>query len=235
LGHVRTLPPFLRAGRLTEVKTSDFADQFPSAEVIGTDLSPIQPSWMPPNCRFELDDASLPWTFDDNTFDYIHIRCLLGSIADWVSLYRECYRCLKPGGWLEHTDFSVLTGCDDASLPEDSVWYEWSNLFIEAGRKMGRTFEIVDNDAFVGWMKEAGFGGTVHTHKTKLPTTGWPADPKLKEVGVFNKAGVEESLEGFALYICCNVLGWEYAECQLLLARVRKAMNNRAFHSYYRW
>lgn len=30
---------------------SDFADEFPSAEVIGTDLSPIQPSWVPPNLK----------------------------------------------------------------------------------------------------------------------------------------------------------------------------------------
>ncbi|EXA29949.1 hypothetical protein FOVG_18627 [Fusarium oxysporum f. sp. pisi HDV247] len=36
----------------------DFADQYPNAEVIGTDLSPIQPDWVPPNVRFELEDAT---------------------------------------------------------------------------------------------------------------------------------------------------------------------------------
>src|SRR5947209_1091117 len=30
----------------------EFADQFPSAVVLGNDLSPIQPSWVPPNCSF---------------------------------------------------------------------------------------------------------------------------------------------------------------------------------------
>lgn len=29
--------------------SSDFADAFPGAEVIGTDISPIQPTWVPPN------------------------------------------------------------------------------------------------------------------------------------------------------------------------------------------
>ena len=236
--------------------TSDFANEHPDSEVIGTylgrqarepqraiwtdplsgtDLSPIQPAWTPPNCKFELDDASLDWTFADNTFDYIHIRCLIGSIEDWVRLYRECFRCLKPGGWLEHTDFSVLTGCDDGSLPPDAVWYEWTNLFLEAGRKMGRTFEVVDNDNFVGWLKEAGFSGPIRLNKTKLPTGGWPADPKWKEVGVYNRVTTEQGLEGYALYICTNILGWKYEDVQALLHRVRQAMKNKSYHSYYRW
>ena len=28
---------------------SDFADEYPNTEVIGTDISPIQPTWVPPN------------------------------------------------------------------------------------------------------------------------------------------------------------------------------------------
>lgn len=30
---------------------SDFADDIPEAEVIGTDISPIQPTWIPPNLK----------------------------------------------------------------------------------------------------------------------------------------------------------------------------------------
>lgn len=41
----------------------DMADKFPTAEVTGTDLSPIQPDWVPSNCKFEVDDAMSPWTF----------------------------------------------------------------------------------------------------------------------------------------------------------------------------
>jgi hypothetical protein len=50
------------------------ADQYPSATVTGTDLSPIQPEWVPPNCHFEIDDVSLEWTFPPDHFDFIHIR-----------------------------------------------------------------------------------------------------------------------------------------------------------------
>lgn len=83
--------------------------------------------------------------------------------------------------------------------------------------------------------KEAGFSGPVQLHKTKLPTGGWPADPKWKEVGVFNKVTTERALEGYALYICTNVLGWKYEDCQALLVRVRQALKSKSYHAYYRW
>lgn len=72
--------------------TSDFADQFPSSEVIGVDISPTQPSFIPPNLQFELDDVQLEWTYRPNSFDYIHVRCMLGAIQDWAHLYREIYK-----------------------------------------------------------------------------------------------------------------------------------------------
>lgn len=40
---------FVDGYRLT--RASDFADEYPDAEVIGTDISPIQPGWVPPNLK----------------------------------------------------------------------------------------------------------------------------------------------------------------------------------------
>lgn len=39
----------LDIGTGTGIWAIEMADKFPMAEVIGTDLSPIQPSWMPTN------------------------------------------------------------------------------------------------------------------------------------------------------------------------------------------
>ncbi|KAK7515234.1 uncharacterized protein IWZ02DRAFT_493117 [Phyllosticta citriasiana] len=39
-----------------QLDIGDFADEHPSAEVIGTDLSPIQPAFVPPNVKFEWSD-----------------------------------------------------------------------------------------------------------------------------------------------------------------------------------
>lgn len=59
--------------------------------MLGTDLSPIQPDWAPQNLRFEIDDCCSPWTYDENSFDFIHVRCMYGSVADWPAFYRECF------------------------------------------------------------------------------------------------------------------------------------------------
>jgi cyclopropane fatty-acyl-phospholipid synthase-like methyltransferase len=55
----------LDVGTGTGIWAIDAADKYPSADVVGTDLSPIQPSWVPPNCRFEVDDAERRWIFAD--------------------------------------------------------------------------------------------------------------------------------------------------------------------------
>lgn len=83
---------------LVLTRTSQMAEQYPSAHVIGTDLSPIQPDFVPPNCNFEVEDVTLEWTYPLNKFDFIHIRELFGSVPDWSFLLGEVYRCTKPGG-----------------------------------------------------------------------------------------------------------------------------------------
>jgi hypothetical protein len=199
--------------------------------VIGTDLSPIQPSWVPPNCKFEIDNCELPWTYPDNTFDYIHIRGLVGCIRDWENLYGECLRCLKPGGWLEQQEFALPIASEDGSLPDGCVWHDWGDIFRDAGRKMGQTFEVTND--WEDWMKKAGFSGSIHTDSVKLPIGDWPLDRKWKEVGMFNRLSLEQGLEGFATYICTQVLGWQTVETALLLAKVRQAIKNKSYRAYY--
>lgn len=211
----------------------DIADQFPNAEVVGIDLSPTQPAWVPPNCKFELDDASQDWSFKDNTFDYIHIRFMSGCFKDWVKVYAQCYRCLKPGGILEHQEFSLGMRSDDNSLPPDSVWSQWSDIFLEVGKKLGQTFDIVDG-GWVGWMEEAGFRD-VQTRAVKTALGGWPADRRQKEIGYFNRLSFETSVEGYALYALTTVLGWEYEDVQMWLVRVREALRNKQYHAYTTW
>lgn len=216
---------------------SDFADEFPESVVTGIDISPTQPTWVPPNCKFELDDVSQDWTYPDNTFDYIHIRFMFGCFKDWTRLYRECLRCLKPGGWLEHQEVSLRMGSDDGSIPPDSIWSEWESVFVEAGRRLGQSTQIIDDGNWIRWLREAGFaeGDIQKTRTVKTPMGGWPLDKKWKEVGLFNRMCFETSMEGYGLYLLINVMGWEYAEVQLWLKRVRDALKNKDYHGYSTW
>jgi SAM-dependent methyltransferase len=196
----------------------------------------LQPSWVPPNLKFELDDASIDWTYEDNTFDFIHLRFLIGSIEDWPKLYREVYRCLKPGGWLEHTDFTIRILWDEsANVPEDSGFVVWNKMFAEASVKTGRTFFVTDKGQNGEWMKQGGFPGPVNEREFQLPLGTWPAERKWKEVGAFNLLSCEQGLEGYGLYLGTQVLGWSLEEMQVLFAKMRLDMKNRKYHAYYPW
>ena len=82
--------------------------------MIGCDLSPIQPQWVAPNCKFVVDDVEAPWTYQESeAFDFIHGRGTGGSIADWSQLYSEIYKHLKPGGLLEMQEFEAWVRSDD--------------------------------------------------------------------------------------------------------------------------
>jgi Methyltransferase domain len=46
---------------------------------------------VPPNCQFEIEDAEDDWTFQENSFDYIHGRDFYHSIRDWRRLVQQAY------------------------------------------------------------------------------------------------------------------------------------------------
>lgn len=135
----------------------DFADRYPNCNVVGTDISPIQPSWVPPNLRFEIDDATKEWTFKENFFDFVHIMFLNGCCTNWTDIYKEAYRCCKPGGWIEHYDVSPLVLSDDGTVLEGSAMDQYGKVFREAGKRVGIDICTADNGTMENGMKEAGF------------------------------------------------------------------------------
>jgi cyclopropane fatty-acyl-phospholipid synthase-like methyltransferase len=86
----------LDLGTVAGIWAIDFTNQYPSATIIGIDISPTQPSWVPLNVRFEIEDFTDDWTFKPNEFDYIHIGCLYVYVNDWPKFYRQVYRYITP-------------------------------------------------------------------------------------------------------------------------------------------
>lgn len=54
--------------------------------------SPIQPTWVSPNLKFEIDDAEAEWLYGDNVFDLVHLRYMAHAIRNWPKLYEQAYR-----------------------------------------------------------------------------------------------------------------------------------------------
>ncbi|CCC05686.1 hypothetical protein SMACR_09804 [Sordaria macrospora] len=109
----------------------DFADKFPECNVISTDISPIQPSW------------------------------LSGAAKDWPEIYRQAYRYCKPGGWIEHIDTSTVCYSDDGSVNEKHAMAQWSKVWQEAARLTGYPVDLIEKNRMEEGMKAAGFTNIV--------------------------------------------------------------------------
>ncbi|KAL2258673.1 hypothetical protein VTK26DRAFT_7948 [Humicola hyalothermophila] len=219
-------------GTGTGIWAIDFGDQYPNAEVIGTDVSPIQPAWVPPNVKFEIDDANLDWTWPDNTFDFVHVRFLIGCIEDWRKFYREAYRCCKPGGWIEHQEPSLLWFAQGEDVPEDSPMGQWGKVFQEGGRKFGRTFTLVDEGGQQKYMEEAGFTD-ITVKEFQVPSGDWPKDPHQKEIGTFARLALDSDIEGYILYMWSAIMGWSHAEIQVYIAHLRRQIRTPGLRPWF--
>jgi SAM-dependent methyltransferase len=202
LAPIESVHRALDLGCGTGIWALDFADEHPEAEVIGVDLSPIQPSFTPPNCKFEIDDVTSPWTWEPNSFDFINIRALYGSIPDWPKLYAEVFNHLKPGGWIHQLEMSIQFKSDDGTLKPDHILSQWSDVFHEAGEKFGKSFKVHDLPMRV---VEAGFE-EVHEVWYKVPVNGWSSDKHMKELGKWNLLHCTQGAEGWGLFLLTNIM-----------------------------
>ncbi|GJN73492.1 hypothetical protein Purlil1_6498 [Purpureocillium lilacinum] len=203
-------------------------DLYPSAEVIGTDLSPIQSEWVPPNVKFEIDDATLEWTFEKNYFDFIHARTLAGAIKDWPGLLGQCFNHIKPGGRVEISEGRPNFWCDDDTLTEDTATYKWLTEFRRLSEPLG--FDIAPK--LPEMLKNTGFQDVKFTQKI-VPLGTWPKDPVLKELGRwFRYQFLNMALEAYTLAMFTRMGNWTNEEVQVLLALVREELKTNRIHVY---
>lgn len=205
-------------------------DAYPNADIVGTDLSPIQPTWIPPNVRFEVDDAQDEWTFEDGEFDFIHARTLAGSVRDWPMFVRKCYKHLASdgSGRVEiaegRTNFWDVGG----TIREDSFTHKWLG-------EWRRLAEMVQFDVFPklpAMMEEAGFVD-VRVREEVVPLGTWPKDPKLKELGRFFRVQfLEMGLEAYTMALFARFGGWEEGEIRGLLEEVKREVKEGKMHLY---
>ncbi|KAL2004668.1 hypothetical protein VTN00DRAFT_3196 [Thermoascus crustaceus] len=218
----------LDVGTGTGIWAIQFAEEYPSAEVIGTDLSPIQPQWVPPNCTFEIDDFEQEWLFK-RPFDFIHTRELNGFVADYDRFFRQAFKSLKPGGWLEMQSAEGYLFSDDGTAEKATYCQEWTKNIREAAAKFGKSFYELPK-----WkekMEKAGFVD-VRDVPYKLPVGRWPKDPKLKEIGKYQQAQQIQAVDAYTFALFSRVLNWDEKEIQVLCAHVKNELKSSEYHMY---
>jgi SAM-dependent methyltransferase len=83
-----------------------------------------------------MDALSLPLALPEASFDLVYAPFIVGFMrtANWSPLLRECYRLLRPGGVLCHTEL------DDLGLSTSAALTRFNSLAIKAARLSGQCF-----------------------------------------------------------------------------------------------
>ncbi|KAK6066462.1 methyltransferase domain-containing protein [Seiridium cupressi] len=183
----------LDIGTGTGIWAIDFAQEHPRSNVIGTDLSLIQPSNVPSNVTFVRDDAEDPWIFL-HMFDYVHARFVTTCFNGRKGVIRSAFDSLKPGGWIEYQDIQSGFWSPDNSVHGTEL-EKWGHQLIAGSRAMGRDIDVARK--YGAWMKEIGFVDVIEI-PVPLPGNEWPADPKWKTVGSFVARDLLMGLDGIS-------------------------------------
>lgn len=199
--------------------------------MIGIDLSPIQPTLVPPNLKFVVDDAEYPWLYSEK-FDLIHARMMVGSFLNWPQFMDRAFQQLRPGGYLELQDVVGLA-CDNDTFtmdPPSCRLAEWWTLVTQAFSKMGRDMTAAAQHK--ERMEKAGYVDvTVVT--VKWPVNTWPKHRHMKTLGMWSKENTLDALEALAMAPLTRVLGWSPENVQMLLAGARTDIKNSGIHAYW--
>lgn len=225
----------LDVGTGTGIWAMEMGDLFPGAEIHGTDLSPVQPAWVPPNVIFEIDDARDQWTYPLDYFDYIHVRQLAGSMLDWSDLIAQCYTHLRPGGKLEISEGRANFWYAHDSVSEDSFTYQWLMEWRRLSASMN--FDVFPTlPSIIQSTQSSKHFENVQTVERLVPVGGWPRDKHLKEIGKYFKFQfLESGLDAYTLALFTRVGQWQELEIKALLARVRQEMQEGKMHLYTFW
>ena len=87
------------------------------------------------------------------------MRYMTGSLSvqGWYDLFKEAFRCTKPGGYFESFEAAPFFTSDDGTVTETSALSQWGKLFVEGGKKIGATFSMVVDGTQTKGMEEAGY------------------------------------------------------------------------------
>ncbi|KAM5386509.1 hypothetical protein ACJZ2D_000472 [Fusarium nematophilum] len=205
----------------TGIWAVDAADKYPSASVVGVDLSPIQPTWVPPNLKFIVDDIEDEW-MHGNDWDFVHMRCISPWLKDEVKVLRQAFEHMKPGAWIEIQELDARANCDDGSLAPDAPIAKFFDTAEEAVGHFGMKFRAGEN--LREPLEKVGFTNL----QCKILK-----DKKLRLIGLYCRTAVGDMFGAMAAKPFRKIMDPE--EIQVLLAAARKDLQDVNIHSYEKY
>ena len=219
-GELTTAPSPRQLRRVLDIATGpgDWAiamgEKYTSSEVIATDISVFQPTDVPPNVIFQIDDATEEWTFTQ-PFDLIHMRNLSGAFSDWDAIYREAFKHLKPGGYIEIIDIEPI---EMPKSPQNSYVGIFAGAVQAAADKAGRPIGVRHLKRPI--LEAVGFR-SVRTTVLDAPIGTWPKDARKQSIGKMWLIAVLEGLEATGLRLLTREMNWKAEDVRELCEKVK--------------
>jgi hypothetical protein len=193
--------------------------------IVGIDVDPVKPPYMLPNCRFEVVDASQPWSFD-HSFDFIHMR-MVGELPNGKhKLFETMYEHLVPGGWIEITEWLVKFQSGNHSL---NMFNIWNKNFKRGLKKFGSSPYWA-----LQWKAIMQDKGCLHVTERRypVPLNPWAPGKRLQKQGEMMAENVQTFLEGATMPVFTGALGWSHEQVQELLAALRREVEDTEVHGF---
>uniref|UniRef100_A0A1Y1MP81 Methyltransferase domain-containing protein n=1 Tax=Photinus pyralis TaxID=7054 RepID=A0A1Y1MP81_PHOPY len=204
-------------------------DLFPTAEVIATDLSPIQPEEVPPNVNFFVEDSSDSWDYS-HKFDFIHTRVTGGCWASFEKqIVQQAFDALEPGGYFESQEVDSTLGCDDGTVNAGGALARWLDNITRASNQCDRP--LITGAIMKEAYERVGFVD-VQEMTFKVPTNGWAKDAHLKEIGKMWERNLLSGLSGFSVSLFHRVFNMSPEEIEVSLVDVRREISDPGVHAW---
>ncbi|RYC64938.1 hypothetical protein CHU98_g1269 [Xylaria longipes] len=210
----------------------EMAEEFESSVVVGTDLSPIQPEYVPPNAHFYIHDATrvLFTSYADQERQETSIRMALGAWEDFeMDVARKAFDHLEPGGWFEAQELLPTLGCDDDSMPDDWPPNLLFNDLEDCARREHRPLDIAKT--YKQGLINAGFVD-VTEQVYKIPINGWAKSKNWKTLGDLWNVNCLDAIQGVAMALLHRARGLKRHQIEIHLMDTRRALSDKSVHAY---
>ncbi|KAK1828018.1 S-adenosyl-L-methionine-dependent methyltransferase [Podospora conica] len=219
-------------GTGTGMWAMDVAEMYPDAEVHGVDLSPIQPSDVPPNVKFFIDDIE-DYCVGDAVYNYIHARFLCSFIQDPAAVIRRTFSKLKPRGWVELQELDHTIHCDDSSVKDDYPVQQYCKITSKVTKEL-RGIDVQVAPKLGKMMEDAGYTD-IRSVKYKVPIGEWVKDhgkdKKYRSLGEVMKYIVDWAVPPMCA-LNAQGMGWSEEETQEFVQKCHDALYDSSYHSY---
>lgn len=159
----------------------EVAYQFPNAEVIGIDISPVKSEHQPPNCKFQIINfVKEPWPFGPDEFDIVHCRLTTVHIQYFKALMDKAIESTAPGGIMMFEDVdSDFTSELEPVPPSIDNFMDIYRSFFSSNQVDPRP-----GQQLAPYITASKKFSETHEHVIPAPMGAWTRDNELNDVGI---------------------------------------------------